>query len=209
MPRARTILLTGFGPFPGVPINASTALVGRIAAIGRPRHPTVTIATATLPTEWQRGPARAAAFITRLRPHIVIHFGVSAGARGFVIERCGTNACLAYADAAGNLPPLAVLDPKGPASRPVTLPVGAIVRALKARELPAAASDDAGSYICNAVLFQSLSLAATRSHPAMTGFVHVPSNMGVNEPLPFDRAVEGGLAIVEACVLKEASTLAR
>ena len=208
MPRSRTLLLTGFGPFPGVPVNASSALVARIAAVARPRLSTVTIATATLPTEWRRGPDRVRALIARLRPEIVIHFGVAEQARGFVIERVGANACLAYADAAGVLPPLTVLDADGPLSRPVTLPVSAIVRALEARGLPVAASDDAGSYLCNAVLYSSLSLATERARPFIAGFVHIPPALD-GGPLSFEQAVEGGLVIIETCLAsKETSILA-
>ena len=119
---SKTILLTGFGPFPGIPFNASGLLVPRIARAARARFPGLTIATAILPTEWRRGPARAASAINRAAPDIAIHFGVSPKAHGFVIERRGVNACLPSADGAGLMPPLALLEPNGPARRAVTLP---------------------------------------------------------------------------------------
>lgn len=195
-PHALTLLLTGFGPFPGVPVNASAALVANLAPTARKAHPGVNVQTAILPTQWQLGPAQARAAIARLKPDIAIHFGVSERASGFVIERAGANACLAIADAAGHLPTLAVLDPVGPHERQATLPVDTIVRALTAQGLPVTASSDAGRYLCNAVLYQSLSLPAG---PAMAGFVHIPAILDTRS-LTLKQAQTGALAIIAACL---------
>ena len=198
MPHTQTLLLTGFGPFPGVPVNASGELVARLGPAARKAHPGLKVHTTTLPTVWLLGPDHARAAIERIRPDIVIHFGVSAQATGFVIERAGTNACAAIADAGGELPRLAVLDINGPDQRCTTLPVGAIVLALTARGLPATTSEDAGKYLCNAVLYRSLGLA---DGPAMTGFVHIPASLGAGS-LTLYQALSGGLAIIATCLDK-------
>ena len=212
MTNAYTLLLTGFGPFPGIPVNASGLLVPRIARAARARFSALTVATAILPTEWQRGPARMEAAIARAQPDIAIHFGVSPRASGFVIERFGVNACMASADGAGRLPPLALLDPQGPARRAVTLPVAAIIERLTEQGLPALASDDAGHYLCNAVLFHSLARAAgTRTAvPGKSGFVHLPACLaggGADHKSPqpgcclsHAQVISGSLAIIAACL---------
>jgi pyroglutamyl-peptidase len=205
-----TILLTGFGSFPGVAVNASGLLVTRVARAARRRFPNSTITTLVLPTEWQRGPQRVKAAIARAQPDIAIHFGVSSEARGFVIERRGVNACAAMPDGAGHLPALALLEPDGPPQRSSTLPVATIVKRLTARGLPAVASSDAGTYLCNAVLFQSLALASADRLGMIAGFIHIPASLaggGIDGrgpapgcPLTLTDALTGGLEIIAACL---------
>ena len=192
------VLITGFGPFPGVPVNATGVLVPRLASAARRRFAGVAIHSAILPTEWSQGPARAKAAYERVSPDASIHFGVSGRAEGFVIERRGINVCLKTEDGAGHLPPLAVLDPEGSKRRAVTLPVAEIVARLKRMGLPVATSDDAGSYLCNAVLYQSLGFGA-----GMAGFVHLPSSLadgGKAGPLTFAQALAGSLEIIAVCL---------
>ena len=212
----RTVLLTGFGPFPGIPVNASGLLVPRLAKAARARFPGVRITTAIVPTEWRRGLAAAAAALRRAEPDIVLHFGVSQRAEGFVIERRGVNACVTTADGAGHLPPLTLLDPHGPAEIAATLPVDAILRRLVAAGLPTAASDDAGQYLCNAVLYQSLSRAgrAVAQRPMMAGFIHIPASLvgdGPDQrsampgcPLTHATLIEGSLEIIAVCLEADA-----
>ncbi|MEQ1696785.1 MAG: pyroglutamyl-peptidase I [Hyphomicrobiaceae bacterium] len=191
----RSVLLTGFGPFPGVALNATGVLVPRLAREARRRFSGVAVHRAILPTEWGRGPARARAAYERAAADISIHFGVSGRAQGFVIERLSENVCLQSKDGAGKLPPLEVLDVGGPERRAVTLPVAAILAKLKAMALPAAASDDAGSYLCNAVLYQSLGLKS-----GLAGFVHLPASLGDTGPLTFEQALAGSLEIIAVCL---------
>jgi pyroglutamyl-peptidase len=206
----QSVLLTGFGPFPGIPVNASGLLATRLAAAGRAAFPKVSFATAQVPTEWTDGPRRARAAILRNTPTLIIHFGVSQRAKGFVIERQGVNACCAEPDGAGHMPLADCLDAVGPKARKATLPVVAIKRRLKAQGLPVALSDDAGEYLCNAVLFHSLAMAKSGDHGARVGFVHIPASLvgagrdGLEPepgcPLTWDTAIVGGLAIIQACL---------
>lgn len=202
------VLITGFGPFPRVPVNASGALVGRLAVAARRRFPGAVISSAVLPTEWWRGPRRAESALLRARPDVAIHFGVSSRAEGFVIERRALNVCESSPDGAGELPLAELLDPGGPKQRGSTLPVGAIVKRLWALGLPATPSDDAGTYLCNAVLYTSLGLAAGSGR--MTGFVHIPAVLagGGASPLNARQALTGGLEIIGVCLAHVGAELA-
>jgi pyroglutamyl-peptidase len=183
-------------------------LAPRIGRAARGRFPGHTIATLVLPTEWARGPSRVAAAVARIKPDIAIHFGVSPLAKGFVIERRGVNACVATPDGAGHLPSLAVLDPDGPGLRAVTLPVVDIVKRLKAVGLPVATSDDAGQYLCNAVLYSSLTQGAQGGMKA--GFVHIPASLAGGGPdqrapmpgcqLTHAELIDGSLELIAACL---------
>jgi pyroglutamyl-peptidase len=224
-PRSITVLLTGFGPFPGVPVNATALLVPRIARALRLRRPDIAVKTAVLPTEWGRGRADARAAVIASRAQIVLHFGVSAQATGFVIERQGASACRMVPDAAGVLPPVtapavwaanpttapapvADLVGDGP-TVPARVPVARIVDGLARLGLPVAVSDDAGGYLCNAVLYQSLTLP-TAVRPPVVGFVHVPARLAghgltrraADPACPISQAdtVRGAVEIVRVCL---------
>lgn len=170
MKHAPHILLTGFGPFPGVAVNASARLAALLAKRARRRWHGAHVACATLPTEWVRGPARLGALWRMHVPDVALHFGVTARAQGFEIERTGRNQCLDAEDACGQRPAAAHHLHDGPASFASTLPLDAIVEQLKAAGIPCCISEDAGSYLCNAILYRSLLHAATaaslREHAA-------------------------------------------
>ena len=53
--RARTsVLITGFGPFPGVPSNATMQLLPQLAQVAPKSFPDVHFAFEVLPTEWRQ-----------------------------------------------------------------------------------------------------------------------------------------------------------
>ena len=113
------------------------------------------------PSGW-RAPRRMAAVIAEVKPDLILHFGVSSRARGFEIEQRARNACRSMPDAAGCLPRGATLRDGGADVLRTSLPVPHLVLALKRRGIPAYASRDAGAYLCNAVLYHSLQVAADR-----------------------------------------------
>jgi len=64
-------------------------------------------------------------------------------------------------------------------------------------------SDDAGGYLCNAVLFHGLLCSGGNAMPGVTGFVHIPAqiaDMGRGSVLDWDGAVAGGLEIIRTCL---------
>lgn len=195
-----TALITGFGPFPGVPLNATGVLVPRLARAARRRFPDWRIATAILPTEWQAAPAELARHHARARPIWAVHFGVSREARGFVIETTGRNVCRDALDAAGAHAGARCLVDDGPPVRAASLPLDAIRARLERRGLPAVTSDDAGGYLCNAILYHSLGHAEAARLPARSGFIHVPADLGeTGSALSLADALSGGLEILSAC----------
>lgn len=206
----KTVLLTGFGPFPGVSENATDILVPRLARRARQRFPGVVFRTAILPTEWDRGPARLARLIDRHEPVLRLHFGVSLKAKGFVIETIARNVCGPVRDATGALPPAARILAGGRAHLAVKLPARAIVAGLTRAGFSASLSRDAGHYLCNAVLYHSL-LDASRSAPdAQTGFIHVPATIGTGDSaMTWDEAVAGALEIIRLCLETSAGNPSR
>jgi pyroglutamyl-peptidase len=160
----RPLLLTGFGPFDGVPDNPSAAVVG---ALEGSRVRGVPVVGVTLPVSYARARHALDRALVRHRPRARLHLGVAPLRRTINLERVARPG-----DIGG------VLDIDGrapvPAESPPQLTTGvntsAVLRALAAANLPARVSRDAGRYLCNAVYGWSLA-----SGPAVpTLFVHLP-----------------------------------
>jgi pyroglutamyl-peptidase len=206
-----TVLITGFGPFPGVPVNATMRLLPELARAAPKLFPDVQFAIEVLPTEWAAGPRRLQQVLAQVEPDIALHFGVSARARGFEIEQRARNACAATPDASGALPSGAALHACGAEHLAASLPVRHIVARLRRAGIPAYVSRDAGTYLCNAALYRSLECAKDEAAAGRrVGFVHIPATLarpgGPNRgrtgacPLTWDEAVVGALEILAACL---------
>ncbi len=204
-----TLLLTGFGPFPSVSVNATMMLVPRLAKAARRLFPAVHIVTEILPTEWVAAPARVEHLLRIYRPDIVLHFGVSSRARGFEIESRGRNQCAMVPDASGCRPVTSAVVGGGMDLLPSRVPVAAIVRRLQLQSIPAYRSWSAGTYLCNATLYHVLT--QTTGQACEAGFVHIPDKLAGSAalayarselrtrpgcPLTWPQALAGGLEII-------------
>ncbi len=178
-----------------MPENVSARLVRAVAQRARAAFPEHRFHSAILPTEWHAAPQRVTALISRLQPALALHFGVAKDAQGFRIETQGLNTCRHAPDAAGRLPPGEVLIADGPDAHPSSLPVRAIVDRLEALDLPVMTSEDAGGYLCNAILYHALHAVRGPTHATRAGFIHIPSEFS-GPPLTFEAAVDGSLAII-------------
>lgn len=205
-----TALLTGFGPFPGVPHNVSGLLVQEIGARLRRRFPTSRIVTEALPTEWEIAPERVSDLICNLRPSLALHFGVSEQAQGFVIETLARNQT-GRSDAAGLLPMSSEIEPFGPDTLASQLPSGRLCSRLDRLNLPNRLSRDAGTYLCNAVFYRSVLTQMELGKGGRSGFVHLPVAIGAGSNdrrryrsrapvIDFEMAVRGGVEIVSSCI---------
>ena len=170
-----TILMTGFGPFPATPFNASAELVQAIERKAAERLLPYDLRCAILPTDWREAPALAGALIVELRPDAVVHFGVSSRATGFQIETAGHNAANGAADCSGRLPHGHHVRRGGPPRLAATLPVKHLAWQLRLAGLPVLLSSDAGRYLCNATLYRTLLMSAAFPDPPLAGFVHIPA----------------------------------
>lgn len=204
-----TILLTGFGPFPGISQNVSERFVPKLAHLAARRFSAHRVVARILPTEWERAPARLQTLYERERPKLVLHFGVSSEASSYVLEQVARNTCTLAEDAAGALPADSVVVRGGAHTLPAKLPAEEIVRRLSDLRVPIVTSDDAGSYLCNTILYQSLLIAERLGAPDAVGFFHIPQAIpparakpGQTDEIRFDwgTALTGGLEIIRTCL---------
>ena len=171
------ILLTGFGPFPGVPTNPSGWLAETLAERLPAPELHGRIHARIFPTEWQAA-ALVADLCETLQPHVMIHFGVSEHAKTFRIEHSAHNRTAPRADAGGALPASPVILGEGAGRLDTAFPAAALARHLKTNGVAAVTSHSAGHYLCNFLYYHSLDWALRQSAPPLVLFVHVPPMSG-------------------------------
>jgi pyroglutamyl-peptidase len=173
--RRPRILVTGFGPFPGQPFNASAALVAALAEDEAVAALPAEVAVDILPTDWRRGLELAGRLTETFRPDAVVHFGVSSKARHFEIETRAFNAARLAPDCSGAMPAGYHIVRGAPPVLSATLPAPLLLRRLRLAGLPVSLSRDAGRYLCNAALYHSLAKAARSNRRTQVGFIHMPA----------------------------------
>jgi pyroglutamyl-peptidase len=193
------VLVTGFGPFPGVPDNASQRLVAALAKAAP--HDGIDLRLALLPVSWQAcEPARREA-MRLCRPAAILHFGVSRRACAFEVESRAWNWRNGRKGGDGMACLPAPVELLAPAQMRATLPAEPLVSALRAAGLAACVSHDAGRYLCNATFFHALRDAAKETPPPLVGFIHIPA-LGVEcaaaTELTEASLLEGALILIRA-----------
>jgi pyroglutamyl-peptidase len=164
-PTLPTVLVTGFEPFGGAPVNPSGELARRLAELG---HPDCHIIGEVLPVSFAQAPGLLAAAIDAHDPDIVVMLGLAENRRAITPERIAINlADAAMADNDGTRLTDAPLEPHGPAARFALLPVTQIARAIASAGIPAEVSLSAGSYVCNALMYAGLGIAEQRTGAAV------------------------------------------
>ena len=164
------VLITGFGPFPGVAENPSAWLAETVAAAAAPAG--CMLYRAVLPTEWHAVASRAAYFHQAIRPRLMIHFGMQTEATEIQLECRAHNQIDQRPDAAGSHPGRHDVISGGSDMLETWLPVDALVARLQDEQIPASASQFCGRYLCNDLYFRSLHWAEQNGSDAL--FVHVP-----------------------------------
>jgi len=167
----KRVLVTGFGAFPGAPINPTEALVESLRALPAPARSSLDLHV--LPVSWVETPRRLRELMTAVRPAVVLMFGLHGRARSVRIETRAVNRTSPTAsDAAGALPASHLLCADGPATRFSRCDRDQLLAAIRATGAPVRLSRDAGTYLCNAALWTALEGTADEVKVA---FIHVPA----------------------------------
>lgn len=159
------VLLTGFEPFGKATLNPSGEIVKQISGDN--------IIAAILPVAYAQSAEALIALVEKHKPDVVVSLGQAEGRTHITPERIAINLDDArLADNEGvmrNDLPILV---GGPVAYESTLPIKAIVEAIKAEGIPAAVSLSAGAFLCNHIFYVMQSKFAGTS--VRSGFVHVP-----------------------------------
>ncbi|MEE4011553.1 peptidase C15 [Roseibium sp. FZY0029] len=166
----KTVLVTGFSPFPGAPVNPTERLMRRLAKRMRAHQSGVDFVFHVLPTTWAGREEVTGRLRTTLLPDAIVHFGVDGTRRTINIETRAVNrAVRVRPDALGKAPARPELALSQERSRRSTLPAAPLRDAALAAGAPARLSTNAGTYLCNATLWDSIGSGIASI------FVHVPA----------------------------------
>jgi pyroglutamyl-peptidase len=182
-----TILVTGFGPFPGAPFNPTAPLVQRLARARKPADSRLRIVTHVFKTSYAAVDRELPALVKRHRPDALLMFGLAIRARKLRIETSARNSLGRNPDATGKIPPAAAIAPGGPPRLTMETPAQALLAAARAAQVPAAISRDAGNYICNYLCWRATEMAQKPKGPRYAAFVHVPELKPANRTTPITR----------------------
>jgi pyroglutamyl-peptidase len=162
------VLVAGFEPFGGAAVNPSQKLVEELCA-DPPEG--LELATAVLPVVWARAEDQLIRALDTARPELVVCFGQADGRAHVTIERFALNFD-DETDSEGETRK-GEIAAGAPVAYRSSLAVDAVVDALREEGIPAAASRDAGGFLCNHVFYVLMRALAERTG-TRGGFVHVP-----------------------------------
>lgn len=176
MSSAPAVLVTGFEPFGGSGVNPSAVAVEALAA-DPPGG--VDLRTAVLPVVGGTAPGSARALVdalvARFRPRSVLLLGEAHLRSAVAVERVAVNLRdYRIADNAGLVASDEPVVPGGPDACFATLPVRAMVDAVRCVGVDAELSLSAGTFLCNEVMYHTLLRAAREGRAFSAGFVHLP-----------------------------------
>src|SRR6478735_457348 len=179
--RLMKILVTGFEPFGGEPINPSwEAVRGLPDTISGAE-----IVKVMIPVVFGRTAEVVHDAIADHDPDVVLHVGQAGGRFEVSPERVAINVDDARIPDNDEEQPIDVpIRDDGPAAYFSSLPVKAMVTAMRGAGIPARVSNTAGTYVCNHIMYQALYMIEHEFAGKRAGFVHVPYSpqQVVNQP---------------------------
>jgi pyroglutamyl-peptidase len=197
----KKVLLTGFEPFGGEALNPSEEIARQLNGTVIARHEVV---GALLPCVFGAALKELKLQMKRHEPVLVVCVGQAGGRAEITPERVAINVDDArIPDNAGQQPIDKPVAKDGPAAYWSTLPIKAIVQELRKRDIPAAVSQTAGTFVCNHVFYGLMHELAQHDPGVRGGFIHVPylpeQSKDGQPSLPFEKMVRGiSLAITTA-----------
>lgn len=165
------LLLTAFDPFGGDAINPALEAVKLVAdKIGR-----FDIVKLEVPTVFRKSIDTVAKAIEEEKPDVVLCIGQAGGRFEITPERVAINVDDArIKDNEGNQPIDTKIFEDGDNAYFTTLPIKAMVEAIREANLPAAVSNTAGTFVCNHLMYGVLYTLAKKYPHIKGGFTHVP-----------------------------------
>ncbi|AXF65724.1 pyroglutamyl-peptidase I [Leclercia adecarboxylata] len=194
----RTVLITGFEPFGGETVNPSWEVVKQLdgAIIDDCR-----VVARQLPCVFGESLSVLNAAIDALQPSVVLAVGQAGGRVDVTVERVAINVDDArIPDNHGRQPVDVAIVEGGPAAWFSTLPIKAMVAALRESGIPASVSQTAGTFVCNHVMYGVLHKLADRPE-VKGGFIHIPY-------LPEQAAAHPGAPSMATQTVKQALEIA-
>jgi pyroglutamyl-peptidase len=170
---AATILVTGFGPFPGAPFNPTGPLVERLARLRRPILADMKIIPHIFRTSYATVDDELAELIVRHKPDALLMFGLAPRAKTLRIETHARNALTSFPDISGRSLKRRLIVSGGPPTLALPAPARRLFAAARNARVPVMFSCDAGRYLCNYLCWRAAE-ASAQNGPRLAAFIHVP-----------------------------------
>lgn len=165
------ILVTGFDPFESEPINPSWEAVRRLPDTVDGAQ----IVKLQIPTSFSRSADVVRAAILEHDPDVIVNVGQAGGRFAVSPERVAINVNDGRIPDNDNEQPIdEPIQPDGPPAYFTTLPVKAMVAAMRQAGVPAAVSNTAGTFVCNHIFYSTQYLIEREFPGKHSGFIHVP-----------------------------------
>ena len=165
------ILVTGFDPFGGEPINPAIESVKKLPD----NIAGAEIIKLEIPTVRKKSLEKIEKAINEHNPEVILSIGQAGGRFDISIERIGINLDdFRIPDNEGNQIIDEPIFPDGENSYFVKLPVKAMVQNVQKNNIPASVSYTAGTFVCNHVLYGVLYLIEKKYKGKKSGFIHIP-----------------------------------
>lgn len=169
------ILLTGFEAYGHTPHNPAESVAQ--ALNGRSLGGSEVIAR-IVPNNFFECIDFVSAAIAEVQPEIVLMLGEYGGRAIITVERIAQNlndsTRYALSDNRGRSMQGELTIADGPVAYYATLPIRAMVKAMRAAGIPADISDAAGTFCCNHLLYGILHHLHTKQLPIRAGWIHLP-----------------------------------
>ena len=175
------ILVTGFDPFGGEKVNPALEAVKSLPSVIHGAE----IRWVEIPTVFYKSAEVLEAEIVRYQPDVVLCIGQAGGRASLTPERVAINQDDGrIPDSQGNQPIDTPIRLDGEAAYFSTLPIKAMVQAIKEEGLSATVSNTAGTFVCNHLMYQALYLADKKFSHMRAGFMHIPymTEQVINKP---------------------------
>ena len=165
------ILITGFYPFGGEPVNPALEAV----KLMKDEIAGAKIIKLEMPTVFRKSVEKIHEMMKAEQPDVVLSIGQAGGRFGVTPERVAINVDDArIKDNEGNQPVDTPIFTDGEAAYFSNLPVKAMVEAIKNKGLPSTLSNSAGTFVCNHVMYGVLYYIHKEFPNVRGGFIHVP-----------------------------------
>lgn len=165
------ILITAFDPFGGEKVNPALEAV----KLMKDTIAGAQIVKLEIPTVFNKSIDLVVKTIDEVHPDVVLNVGQAGGRFEVTPERVAINVDDArIKDNEGNQPIDQPIAKDGAPAYFATLPVKAMVQAIKEVELPSSLSNSAGTFVCNHIMYGTLHHIAKNHLNIRAGFIHVP-----------------------------------
>jgi pyroglutamyl-peptidase len=168
-----TILITGFGPFPGSTYNPTGPLVKRLARLRRPRLADVKVVAHIFPTCYTAVDRELPMLITKHKPDALLMFRLAPRAHWLRIETRARNSVVLLPDVSGVTRAHHTIEQSGSAALAMPAPALRLLAAVRTSRVPARLSRDAGRYLCNYLCWRAVEATSKKNGPHLAAFVHV------------------------------------